>query len=84
MKRLVTVAILINSSAACPDPKYAAMAPIEQYRETRANEIALARSAAPPSVSADAEILVLGKTGYIAGMWPASHRCHARDWVVMR
>ncbi len=46
------------------------MAPIEQYRETRANEIALARSAAPPSVSADAEILVLDKTGYIAGMCP--------------
>jgi len=66
MKHVITavVAIVIGSSPAVADPKYPAMAPIEQYRETRANEIALARSAAPPSISADAEILVLGKTGY--------------------
>jgi hypothetical protein len=48
-----------------PATPYPAMAPIEQYRiaETQA-EVALARSAAPPSVSADAEVLVLGKSGY--------------------
>src|SRR5580700_8013780 len=41
------------------------MAPIEQYRiATREDEIALARSAAPPSISADAEVLVLGNHGY--------------------
>jgi hypothetical protein len=41
------------------------MAPIEQYRiAARADEIALARSAAPPSISADAEVLVLGNHGY--------------------
>jgi hypothetical protein len=34
------------------------------YRMTRADEIAMARSAAPPSVSDDAEILVLGASGY--------------------
>jgi hypothetical protein len=41
------------------------MAPIEKYlAKTPADEIALARSAAPPSISADAEILVLGPHGY--------------------
>jgi len=41
------------------------MAPIEQYRiASRADEIALARSAAPPSISGEAEILVLGDHGY--------------------
>lgn len=41
------------------------MAPIEQYRmASRSAEIALARSAAPSSISGDAEILVLGERGY--------------------
>ncbi|HET9320847.1 MAG TPA: hypothetical protein VFO27_13765, partial [Bryobacteraceae bacterium] len=41
------------------------MAPIGQYRIANAqDEIALARSAAPPSISADAEVLVLGGHGY--------------------
>jgi hypothetical protein len=49
-----------NNSAA-----YSTMAPIEQYRiETREAEVALARSAAPPSISAAAEVLVLGSRGY--------------------
>jgi hypothetical protein len=44
---------------------YPAMAPVEQYRIANPqDEIALARSAAPPSVSADAEVLILGKRGY--------------------
>ena len=44
---------------------YPTMAPIEQYRiANREAEIALARSAAPPSVSAAAEVLVLGSSGY--------------------
>jgi len=47
-----------------PTP-YPAMAPVEQYRIADAQEeIALARTAAPPSMSADAEVLVLGKHGY--------------------
>jgi hypothetical protein len=37
---------------------------IEQYRMARDAEIALARSAAPPSVSGDAEVMVLGGKGY--------------------
>jgi hypothetical protein len=44
---------------------YPAMAPFEQYlMPDRNEEIKLARSAAPDSISGDAEVLVLGKTGY--------------------
>ncbi len=46
-------------------PRYPVAAPIEQYRsKDAAEEIALARSAAPPSISANAEVLVLGDHGY--------------------
>src|SRR5260221_4871971 len=48
--------------AKTPYPK---MAPIDQYLMTdRDAEIALARSAAPESVSRDAEVLVLGRHGF--------------------
>jgi hypothetical protein len=40
------------------------MAPIEQYRMATSDEMALARSAAPPSISNDAEVLALGLRGY--------------------
>jgi hypothetical protein len=47
------------------NPTYPAMAPVEQYRmENASEEIALARSAAPALVSADAGILTLGDHGY--------------------
>ena len=45
--------------------QYPEMAPAEQYRiAKREDEIALARSAAPPSISGDAQVLVLGSHGY--------------------
>src|SRR5260221_6190869 len=48
--------------AKTPYPK---MAPIEQYLMTdRDAEIALARSAAPESISRDADVLVLGRHGF--------------------
>ena len=53
--------------AAAQDAKmqYSAMAPLEQYLMTDRNaEIALARSAAPNSISDDATVLVLDKNGY--------------------
>jgi hypothetical protein len=51
--------------AADAKPSYPAMAPIEQYRVASASEeIALARSAAPTSISGDAEVLTLGDHGY--------------------
>jgi hypothetical protein len=43
---------------------YPSMAPLEQYLMDRNAEIALARSAAPQSISADADVLVLGRHGY--------------------
>src|SRR5579872_74362 len=44
---------------------YPTMAPLEQYLMTdRTAEIALARSAAPESISREAEVLVLGRHGY--------------------
>jgi hypothetical protein len=44
---------------------YAKMAPIDQYLMTdRTAEITLARSAAPDSISRDAEVLVLGRHGF--------------------
>jgi hypothetical protein len=67
---LVSFVLLLGSPfpAAADDKKpmpYPAMAPIEQYRIADAKEeIALARSAAPPSISEDAEVLVLGSHGY--------------------
>ena len=46
-------------------PPYPSMAPIDQYlMENRGSEIALARSAAPESISRDAEVIVLGRHGY--------------------
>jgi hypothetical protein len=48
-----------------PKNKYPQMAPIEEYLITDQNaEIALARSAAPESISHDATVLVLGQHGY--------------------
>jgi hypothetical protein len=44
---------------------YPAMAPLDQYLiPDKDTEIALARSAAPPSVSDHAEVLVLGRDGF--------------------
>src|SRR5215469_8945792 len=43
---------------------YPSMAPLEQYLMGRDAEIALARSAAPDSISRNATILFLGKHGY--------------------
>jgi hypothetical protein len=44
---------------------YSKMAPIDQYlMADRAAEIALARSAAPESISRDAEVMILGRHGF--------------------
>lgn len=43
---------------------YPKMAPIQRYLMDRTDEITLARSAAPESISRDATILVLGRQGY--------------------
>jgi hypothetical protein len=43
---------------------YPRMAPLDQYLMERNAEVALARSAAPESISRDAEVMVLGQHGY--------------------
>jgi hypothetical protein len=46
------------------DPYPTSMVPLDQYLMDRNDEIALARSAAPPSVAKDATVMVLGRDGY--------------------
>src|SRR5271155_6235595 len=57
--------VACQSQAQNAQTPYPSMAPIEQYLMADRNaEIALARSAAPESISRDAEVLVLGRHGY--------------------
>lgn len=60
-------AALLCASAACA-ADYSAMAPVDQYLMDRSAEIALAKSAAPPSISDKATILVLTPHGYDAAI----------------
>ena len=54
-----------SAPAQAPKTSYPEMAPVEQYLiANRADEIALARTAAPPSISGAATVLVLGRHGY--------------------
>jgi len=61
---LVVLATAYQAMAQDATAAYPNMAPIEQYLMDRTAEIALARSAAPESISRDAEILVLGRHGF--------------------
>lgn len=55
----------MQANAQNANPNYSRMAPLDQYlMADRSEEIALARSAAPDSISRDAEVLVLGRRGY--------------------
>jgi hypothetical protein len=61
--------VLVNASLKARSQETAAsypkMAAIDQYLIADRNaEIAMARSAAPPSISADAQVMVLGRSGY--------------------
>jgi len=57
--------VLMPGVAIAGAASYVSMAPAQQYMMASPDkEIALARSAAPPSISRDAEILVLGAHGY--------------------
>jgi len=61
---LLVLATVCPAVAQSATTAYNKMAPIEQYLMQPEAEIALARSAAPPSVSGDAEILVLRLHGF--------------------
>jgi hypothetical protein len=73
VKRILRTAILLVTALSFAWPghaddaktSYLKIAPLDQYlMPDRSAEIALARSAAPNSISRDAEILVLGRHGY--------------------
>jgi hypothetical protein len=65
IKSAVALAIGVAMPALCLGAIYPGMAPLEQYRvASQADEIALARSAAPASISGGAEVMTLGARGY--------------------
>lgn len=55
------VAVMCGQESKTAYPK---MAPLDQYLMERDAEITLARSAAPASISQDADVMVLGRKGY--------------------
>jgi hypothetical protein len=62
---IVTLAVAWKGHPQDAQATYPKMAPLDQYLMSDRNaEIALARSAAPESISRDAEALVLGRHGY--------------------
>ena|SRR5215469_112928 len=64
---VLAVVLFATSSVFAQDgkAKYPSMAPLEQYLiADRGQEISLARSAAPSSISENAEILILGRHGF--------------------
>jgi hypothetical protein len=66
--RMLVVALVLCASRQARSQevktKYPKMAPLAQYLMERETEIAMAQSAAPASISRDAEIFVLGRHGY--------------------
>jgi hypothetical protein len=80
--------LAFTASAATPAKPYDRMAPVDAYLMDRAQEIALARSAAPASISRDATVLVLTRTGYETAVtgsngfvcWVARGFAGATDW----
>jgi hypothetical protein len=61
---LTAIGLIGMGQAQDAKTSYAKMAPIAQYLMTEQNEVALARSAAPASISGDATIVVLKQHGY--------------------
>jgi hypothetical protein len=71
--RLIVLAFFLHAAFPCLDgyaeaqaakTRYPAMAPLGQYLMPESAEIALAHSAAPASISGDADVMVLRRDGY--------------------
>lgn len=88
MACLAMAASALISAAAHAADSYPHMAPVKAYLMDRGQEIALARSAAPASISRDATVLVLTPTGYETAVtgsngfvcWVARGFSGAPDW----
>src|SRR3974390_2585555 len=80
---LVVLGTAYQAMAQDATTPYPTMAPIEQYLMDRTAEIALARSAAPSSISDGAEVMVLEREGYkTAGKGTNGFLCIvARSWA---
>jgi hypothetical protein len=64
------------------NPYPTSMAPLDQYLMDRNDEIALARSAAPPSIAKDATVLVLGKNGFETAVQGTNgYVCNVDRWM---
>jgi hypothetical protein len=66
MHRVWVIALSVTLLAAA-QYDYSKMAPLSQYLMASREEIALAQTAAPPSISRDATVLVLTARGYTVG-----------------
>jgi hypothetical protein len=67
-------AVTLATQAQAVQTHYPKMAPLEQYLMADRNvEIALARSAAPASISARAEVMVLGRNGFEVAVPGTNH-----------
>jgi hypothetical protein len=68
MATVTLIAVLCAAPSAsaqdATNPYPASMVSLDQYLMDRNDEIALARTAAPPSIAKDATVMVLGKDGY--------------------
>jgi hypothetical protein len=63
---MIAASLIATLPSLAQDAKtpYPNMAPVDQYVIERDAEISLARSAAPESITADADVMVMGKRGY--------------------
>jgi len=61
---VIALGAVWQACAQAPTSPYPTMAPLDQYLMERSDEITLSRSAAPESISRDAEVIVLGQKGY--------------------
>jgi hypothetical protein len=64
LAQVAVACALCQSRAFADTPRYPLRASLDQYMMVKSSEIALARSAAPPSISARAEVMVLDRDGY--------------------
>ncbi len=65
---VVVVSLALRAHAQDTKTAYPSMASLDQYLMERNAEIALARTAAPESISRDAEVMVFGRHGYEIAM----------------